>query len=251
MGYTNATTVTRVQMNTATFPKDHSLGRLYVADDAVHERFYANAQGSVLLPTSQAVRLKVNPEACTDLSSLTHFAPEGLHTLCFEGAVLSPKQFGYVANLKGLKALQIAHCEIEPDALAALQRLPLLEEITIWWAPLADGIAVHLATLPSLQVLDLSRTSVSDASISAISAVRSLKNLALTDSLITDAGACEIAETMGLESLSLAGCQISDAALPPIAKMVWLKQLQVSRTKVSDAGLMRFSELRPDVKIVE
>lgn len=250
MGYTNVSTITRMQMNSVTFSHDTSLGRLYVTDDVVQERFYANAQGAVVLPVSQDLRLKVNSEACSDLSGLTLFAPNGLHTLCFEGSVISPKQFGYVGSLKGLKKLHLAHCEIEPDALAAIQGFPALEQLTVWWSPLADGIAVHLATLHSLRVLDLSRTSISDASIPTISKLRNLKTLALTDSLVTDIGAQEIAATLDLESLSLAGCLISDAALPAMAKMASLKELQVSRTKVSDEALMRFSQLRPDVKLI-
>src|SRR5438045_725251 len=115
MGYTNADTLARATVRRIAFPNDRCLGRLYVREDFVHERFLASAQGIVSVDAAKPLRLKIDAQACADLSPLRDLAADDISVLWFEGATILPAQFAHIAHLRGLRELHFAHCEVQSN----------------------------------------------------------------------------------------------------------------------------------------
>jgi hypothetical protein len=91
-----------------------------------------------------------------------------------------------IAKLKLLRRLDLSGAEITPAGLRELERLPNLQELSLWnCRSLDDAAAPVLAGLPKLSIVDLSYTSAGDAALKSLGAHPGLRQIYLTDTKVT------------------------------------------------------------------
>lgn len=95
-----------------------------------------------------------------------------------------------LADLERLRSLNLSRSGVTEKGLAALAKLPLLEALTLAYAPgLGDSAAEAFLAMPRLRVLDLTAVNVSDALLSQLAKHPNLEKLIVSDSAVTAAGA--------------------------------------------------------------
>jgi len=92
------------------FPSDHSVGELFVRPVNNPEgsawKPLRKAKGTVLIPTSEALRLEVSPEI-TDLSFLTEMGPNPLHSLAIAADAVNSDNLATLKEIHGLKSITV------------------------------------------------------------------------------------------------------------------------------------------------
>lgn len=231
------------------FPNDRSLGRLYVSDDFVREKFAGEARGCLRLPAKVSARLQLDADACADLSPLSNLAPADLQAIGFDGAKIDSGQFANLRRLEGLVKLSIAHTQLESSAFEHLVNMQKLRALTIWWTSITCSAAPHIGQLQALEQLDLSRTGLKDEALPHLQRLENLKVLILWDTYVTDAGTAIIAKIPRLEHLALSGTKIGDETLHHLHELKHLKLLEIEKTRLSQQEVRQFQIEHPEVEI--
>jgi len=154
--------------------------------------------------------------------------------------------FDKLAELKSLRALNLAESSFNDDCLPALDKVsPSLANLDLRGCSLSDKATSSIARFTGLRALRFSgkngKTSIGDDGLKALTACKSLKVLALDDLWIATAGIEALAPLTELEELYLAGTVVDDDAAKFIAAFPKLKKLRLARTQVSDAALETLS----------
>jgi hypothetical protein len=125
----------------------------------------------------------------------------------------------------------------DPDAVAALAKLPRLETVVCFhWAP--DRVT-DLAALRQLHALHVRGTAVAVKDVQALAPLRHLRTLRLVScGGVTDEVAAAARGFPELEALDLYGCdEVKGVGLGALRALPHLRSLELSRTAVGDAGL--------------
>ena len=134
------------------FPTDRSLGELFIregvhrADDYAFWQSIGRAQGSIAVEADKELRLNVNPQASTDLSS---FRAVPAHAIQY---------------------LQLSASRVNNDSLTHLAHLTGLRVLWLYDTRISDAGLVHLQSLSGLRVLNLRSTLASRGGIDALQA---------------------------------------------------------------------------------
>lgn len=213
------------------FSPSESLGTLYVrssdaSDEATWSRL-GEARWSVLIPQGMRVRLTAGP-GTTDLglAACQGLSTHALDELILLGCPVGDPGITHVADLTGLRLLDLFRTGVTDEAL-----------------PVVAG-------LRSLEWLSLTGTSTTDAGIAHLSRLRALRRLSLKETGITDRSLQALAPLSELAWLSLSGTRISDHGLPELARLPNLKMLSVLGTGVTADGAAWWWSARPDVRLV-
>ena len=163
-----------------------------------------------------------------------------------------------------LHKLDVSGTGIGDAGIAALARLPLLEELDLGSTSATDrGLAglkaprlrklvldntyvegTGLAASESLEALDLLGAPVSDAGLEAIArAAPALQRLHLGETDVTGAGLAALRGLSKLKHLDLAATEVGDEGLKHVGKLVGLNFLRLRETRLSDVGLAHLSAL--------
>ena len=194
------------------FPKDRSLGKLYISTDEVvkefaywfhwtrageHHEYLCEAKGEVHVPAGKRLSLRVHKTAWRDLSPLSKLRPDDLYGLALPASSADPDK---------------------PSDICML----------------------HIALLTGLRNLSLGQTAVTDRGMSYIRNLKSLECLYLPPR-VTDRGMAYVAELTALKRLYIGyvlGGQVSDAGLHHLSKLTFLEELGLTGQRMSDAGLV-------------
>ena len=132
------------------FPSDRSLGMLWMRDREFSPEDYAfwepigEARGMISIPSDKELRLIINPQAATDLSSLSQLRPDDIQYLQLSSTRVSNAQLAHLSKLSGLRVLWL------------------------YDTPISDAGLAHLRSLTGLRVLNLRSTLVSTAAVDAL-----------------------------------------------------------------------------------
>ena len=268
--------ITLAEANTQVvrFPKDRSMGMLYVLDasqldtagSSDWERL-CEATGDVTVPAGKALRLDLTKEASGDLSPLSALRPDDLTVLRCYGVVMADEQLQHISDLTGLQEINLLGTGILGTGLKYLVKLKSLERLVLHSTRVGDNELAHLANLPSLKRLYLSGTQTTDAGmvhvgkiaslevlylswrvgdegLSHLGNLTSLMHLIVRDESVSDEGLSHLAGMSRLENLLLQRTQISDEGLIHLRQMKRLKGLFLSGTRVTQKGLVHLKDLR-------
>ena len=246
------------------FPKDRSLGRIYVQDATARDPVFFEAgtgflldsldrpaweshgvaQGDLQVAPGQRVKLIIDPDAGQDLSPLTRLAPDDLYELSLDRTRADDEDLASVAHLTGLRSLNLAGTAITDRGLVEVARLRSLKCLALP-ERITDGALVHLAGLPKLEALLLPGNTLSGFGLVHLGRVRTLRVLTLRgQSALPDAALAPLTELPRLESLSLNGAStISDAGVDLLVKSRSLRKLDLFGTQVTPQGVARLTRL--------
>jgi beta-lactamase regulating signal transducer with metallopeptidase domain/Leucine-rich repeat (LRR) protein len=148
-----------------------------------------------------------------------------------------------LAEIKGLRSLELANASITDAALTYIAGLPELWALDLTRTKITDVGLEHLQGLTGLQRLRLSGTQITDAGLAYLKGMTGLQVLWLYDTAVTDAGLAHLKGLTGLQQLVLINSKISDAGLADLKGLTKLEQLFLSLTQITDAGLTNLEGL--------
>ena len=195
------------------FPENRSIGRVMIQDAASERRietfhywiddidweYLSEAKGRVILPRGKRAGLSINKAASKDLSALSKLAADDLYMLSLRYAA-GDNCMEYVADLTGLKVLNLLRTNITSRGLR------------------------HITTLKSLERLSVPK-SLTDKGLKYIAELRGLKGLYFKENQVTDSGLSLLLKLTSLEELELGGENITDAGLVYLAELPCLSYL--------------------------
>ncbi|MFC1637083.1 M56 family metallopeptidase, partial [Planctomycetota bacterium] len=232
------------------FPKDQSMGMLYVLDwDKLDTSSYSEweplceATGNVTIPTGKALRLELNKDAGDDLSSLSALKPNDLQILMCHRVEILDDELIHLSGLTGLQELHLSSTEILGTGLKYLTKLKLLRELNIGNTHVGDKELAYLANLPSPDHLNLFATPTSDAGMEHVGKIKSLTTLSLSRG-VGDEGLEHLADLTQMKDMSLFYTQVSDEGLVHLKQMSQLKKLNLFGTRVTDKGFVHVKGLK-------
>ena len=191
---------------------------------------------------------------------------------------------GELQHLQHLQRLEFQGCDLGPDGLPSLARMPQLDYLsfiggTVHDAALAnlpanlrtisfrgctgitdEGLA-HLSALERLVYLSISRDEsrydpdpdeplITDAGLAHLRGLTNLDNLTIVGQRITNAGLEHIADLENLTWLMLSGPGITDAGLVNLERMTKLRLLMIYSKHVTPDGLLALKEVLPDLMVM-
>jgi len=239
------------------FPKDRSLGTVFIQDaslrreittfyhwtgDGVSDRWeqLGQAQGDVIIPSGQRVKLHVSREGWKDLSPLTALAPDDIYELCILGMGSSREEAeerGFIGARSGS-----AGDAIMPHVgyLTGLKILDLsLTDVT------GRGLH-HIEGMKSLESLRMPRFA-NDGGMNYVTKLTHLKRLYFGRNNVTNSGVAKLAALRDLEELALGGKRMNDAALVHLKKLPKLYYLLLwtdpENPTFADAGMVHVREI--------
>ena len=267
------------------FPKDCSIGGLYVVDPvyptddfwawlfAWETKWLGEARGDVKAPADKWLRLDVSEKAWSRPKPFAGLKPNDIQILNFftyrdaDASVLEDGK-----QLTGLEVLNLAHAEMIETGL---ENVVGLRKLKYLYLPghIRELELAHLSKLPSLEFLYMAGPMVTDAKMAHIGRITSLKQLSLTGSEVgnglaqlkglkslrylnlegnrsydIDDGLAHLAGLMEMRELILQATQVSDAGLAHLKGMRKLEKLDLRNTRIGDAGL---AHLRAMTKLKE
>jgi len=150
----------------------------------------------------------------TDRDLATLRGLDRLAALCIDhpDSRITAEGIAALEELPALAHLRIRGGGIGDEALAAIAQLEGLKILNLPRGEFTAGGLGRLKELPHLEMLRFSSPHISDAGLPALAKMPSLTRLHLIDLPITDAGLAELATIDRLQSLYIDGGQISDVA---------------------------------------
>jgi beta-lactamase regulating signal transducer with metallopeptidase domain/Leucine-rich repeat (LRR) protein len=256
------------------FPKDRSLGKLYLHNMEDPERFtfwthwtwhpltaqkeyFCEAKGDVKVPTDKKLSLNISYEASKDLSSLSNLKPDDLYGIMFYDAIQYPtaidESMSFISKLIGLKVLYLNGTEITDTGMKFITNLKSLETLDLPDKITDKGMA-YVGQLSSLKRLNFNANGssrVSDIGLRQITKLKNLRELALAGDNMGDNGLVNVSELPQLEYLFIRGKNFGDKGMVHIKNMKSLKNLTFldGIAYISDAGLANISEI-PNLEIL-
>jgi len=230
------------------FPKDRSLGSLYVQDTSVVRRintfsywtecndewqYLGQAMSDVEVPAGKRLHLEIRRSAGTDLSPLSKLCPDDLYRLSIF-APADDKCAQHLKHLTGLRELSLESTSVGEQGIRSLLGIKSLERLT----------------LPK---------GCTDAGLAEVAELRSLRGLYIRENRITNKGVAHLTKLSNLEELSIGGgyrdevgtvhkSRINDAALVHLAKLGSLRYLMLN-DGFTDAGLEYLKNI-PSLRIL-
>ncbi|NLE57068.1 MAG: hypothetical protein GX616_01815 [Planctomycetes bacterium] len=216
-------------------------------------------RGDITVPPGKLLMLSIAlpAEGSLDLSWLSQFAPDDLHSLSIlSAAPYSPYALPtdkssqpklrpagdimpYVMRLTGLRRLSLDGVDLtdkDRDQLAELKNLEQLPFFSIdltRMAPFRNLRTIHQLSNPT------------DEDLARLVGFPLLEKLRITGGLgwtLTDAGLAHLAKLPHLQSLSLQGERITDACMAQVARISSLRFLDISDQRITDAGLAHLAK---------
>lgn len=183
------------------FPKDRSLGQLYIKDAGSVRRlngwfhwtdtgeaasqYLGEAQGEVHVPAGKRLFLTVRRTAWKDLSWLSKLGPDDLYGLGFSVLLAEPDKpsdqcMEHIAHLTGLKHLALDRTDVTDRGFKYIGKLSSLEELELPYRVTDVGMA-YVAELPLLKRLYFGElgSQVTDAGLRHLAKLTTLEELAL------------------------------------------------------------------------
>ena len=237
-----------VAARTISFGEDGSLGQLYARKwgwpslsdpDSLRARGWrrlADARGSVSVGANKEVLLVVRKDRNVDLSALSALKANDLQALTFQAGGFSGRQLGHVADLTGLRELDLRRTSVTDDDLGHLRRLSSLRKLLLCDTQVGNCGMEHVKHLKRLEKLNLCGTKVGDKGIEHLRGLDRLEWLNIYDTKATDAALATLSKPRSLKHLQ-ASTGLSDAGLAHLSIMPELSILDITSKAITNQGL--------------
>jgi Leucine-rich repeat (LRR) protein len=250
------------------FPKDRSMGELYIQDEGVVNIPYAlffsysisaeddqwelfgPAQGDVLVPHGKRLSLNITKNNWKDLSPLKNLKPNDLYQLTIYGqlrAITNPNDtcMPHIAGLTGLKDLELKWSHISNKGLQQIKDFHSLEYLYLP-TRIDNSTMIFVSQLKSLKGLYISGTGqVTNEGLAPLQDLPNLEEITI-DGLnkINTRSLCYLSKIPSLKKLSIIGGKVTDEGLIYLRDFPQLKRLMLGNTEITDSGLQFFSNLQ-------
>lgn len=143
-----------------------------------------------------------------------------------------------LAQMKGLKRLDLSLTRISDRGLRALKTAPAIEELNLYFAELiTDEGAATVKGWKQLRRLNLRGTKITDATLEFLSGVPALEWLDIGWVQVTDTGLDHLAALTNLRHLAMGGNKLTDTSLQFLRQMPQIEYLDVGGMQRTDSGL--------------
>jgi len=248
------------------FPGDSSVGQLSVQDasrvrrithwfhwgDPTEWEYLGQAQGDVHVPAGKRLCLILNKPAWRNWSWLSKLRPDDIYALIIPASSTDPVKpsdrcMPYIANLAGLRSLNIGMTDVTDKGLRYIRNLKSLEYLDTPPRMTDSGMA-YIAELTSLKGLYLGGVGISqitNAGLRHISKLTSLKELYLRGERMGDAGLACLRALPRLDYLCLYGSHFTDRGLVHVKAVPSLRILSFHENlcRITDAGMTQIAEM--------
>ena len=230
------------------FPEARSMGTLYVRDPGAEDWYMdveelGEARGRVAVPKGKELKLEVSEEAAQDLSPLAKLRPDDLQMVGFWFKKTKVGSLAPLANLTGLRALNLQNARFNCEDFSYLTGMTKLEVLRLGDHQLTDESLRHIGKLSSLKSLALWSTGIGDEGLKHLQDLRNLTFLALNNCAISDHGLEYLKNMAGLEGLQLRRTAISDDGLAHLKGLTKLKSILLDGNNITDEGLTHLQNL--------
>lgn len=140
---------------------------------------------------------------------------------------ITGRGFHHLANLSGLKMLDLSGTDISDDFMAELSVLPALIELDISNTMITDSGVAALPEMLKLRRLNLNGTAISDSSLVLLSEMSGLEGLSIRETGITVKGLAHLAGIRSLRFLDLRDTGLDEECVEILLKMCQLEQLSL------------------------
>ena len=161
-----------------------------------------------------------------------------------------------IEHLSSLIDLSLGVTAIDNEALKHVGKLINLQKLNLWNTNITSDGLKHLAELGQLRMLHVGGTRVSDEGLVHLANLHGLRTLYLANdsnahhrARITDRGMRHLRKLPNLEHLSLIGTDVTDTGLKELASLKHLQNLDVSDTKVSEPAARKLEAAVPGLKV--
>ncbi len=200
------------------FPDRTSLGQL---QSIPYAKKTVEARGTVRVPKSTSLYLRVGYAAARDPSLLTAYGPDFFTGLDFSRVETDDTTVAKISALSGLRSLDLRDADLSEQGMKSVSKLKNLEN------------------------LKLERTALTDQCTELLVPLRSLKRLSVDQTKITDDGLRNIQKCRKLRTLGLSQCHITDAGLRSVATLPELQELELSDNRgITAKGLLQLTDLK-------
>ena len=149
------------------FPRDHSMGNLYVRDCSqageigwqVRSTKLGEAQGTVEVPNGKDLSLIISEEGLRDLSPLLTLKPDDLQAITFPLVSIGAERLNFLQGLGGLVSLKLRLSSVHNSELDCLKNLRALRSLYLLGDDVTEAELDKLRRhLPNCAVLSESST---------------------------------------------------------------------------------------------
>jgi Leucine-rich repeat (LRR) protein len=262
---TNAQNKSSAEGRIVHFPKDRSMGTLYIQDEGIINirtifgiwsdapedpwQILCPAQGNIVVPPGKRLSLWMYKKEWKDLSPLKNLKPNDLYELCITGdftAITNPNDtcMPHIAHLTGLKDLSLKSTNISTKGLQYIKDFHSLEYLYLP-TRIDDSTLTFISQFKSLKGLYFSRTGqVTNEGLAALQQLPNLEEMYFDGKTkINTRCLRQLSKIPSLERLSFFGEKYTDDGLIYLRDMPQLKTLMLNNTKITDSGLQFFSNL--------
>lgn len=251
------------------FPKDRSLGQLYIQDAGsvrqlnywfhwtdtgeAASQYLGEAQGEVHVPAGKRLFLTVRRTAWKDLSWLSKLGPDDLYGLGFSVLLAEPDKpsdrcMEHIAHLTGLRHLGLDRTDVTDKGFKYIGSLSSLEYLDLPYRVTDAGID-HIAKLAKLKCLHLfGCDNVTDKGLAKLAGIKSLTTLYVSDANITISGLAQLNLLSNLTTLRVYDLRRGGAILD-LSGLANLEDLMLGFARKSgevftDADLVSLADLK-------
>ena len=143
-----------------------------------------------------------------------------------------------LAQMNGLRQLDLSLTRISDRGLRALRTAPAIEELNLYFAEqITDEGAATVKGWKRLRRLNLRGTKITDATLEVLSGVPALEWLDIGWAQITDTGLDYLASLTNLRHLAMGGNKLTDTSLQFLRQMPQIEYLDLGGMQRTDSGL--------------
>lgn len=230
------------------FPKERSIGTLYVApveqpeewqlltqvralvvapgNEPIHWQLFDEARGDIVLPPRQKLKLKISPDAL-GLPGIVNLSDDALHSLDLSHSAVSDKDLAHIEHLSGLRSLELTSTTVGDKGLSFIHNLNGLHSLGLSYSKVTSAGLKHLWQLKDLREVWLSGTQVDDLGLEHLNNLQLLAQLGLSSTLVTDAGLLSLVKLKNLLRVYLFNTKVTHngtqllKSLLPACKVKW------------------------------
>lgn len=250
------------------FPKDRSIGSLWIQDEGVVNvnstfgispgapeeekwQFIGSAQGDIVIPPGKRLSLSIpnDKNVWKDLSPLQNLKSNDLYQLWLPGqvgAMTNPNDtcMPHIAHLTGVKDLHLRLSNISNNGLQYIKDFHSLEYL---YLPkrIDDTTMIFITRFKTLKGLYFSGTGqLNNDGLAALQQLPNLEEVTFEGmGKITSASLRHLSKIPSLKKLAFFCNTVSDKDFIYLRDMPQLKTLMLERTNITDSGLQFFSNL--------
>ncbi|MEZ6113747.1 MAG: hypothetical protein R3C99_22460 [Pirellulaceae bacterium] len=149
-----------------------------------------------------------------------------------------------LAKLPKLENLYMQQSDITDETLKSLAKVPTLKRLRVIRTNITDEGLKHLAACENLELLDMKECQyIYEMGLAYIKDLKKLRSLTPGNNQISDASMEYVSGLTNLVALRLDDGSLSDEGMKHLANLTKLRELYLTRTFVGDAGLQYVSQM--------